>query len=128
MSMGIIESGEYNKVAGLGGDSVISSDTITLDSNFTGTLRAVKRSGITSLVFANVKPISKTGSSIIAVLPAKYRPAVGSFMVLWLIDQCRIVNVSADGRVDIGGSGITSWFDNDTALFAWGTITYLNVD
>lgn len=128
MSMGIIESGEYNKVAGLGGDSVISSDTITLTSNFTGTFRAVKRSGVTSLVFNGVKPVSKTGGNRIAVLPAKYRPIVSSFLILWLGDQCRIVNVLTDGGVDVGGSGVTSWFDNDTALPAWGTIAYPNAD
>lgn len=30
MSMGIIESGEYNKVAGLGGDSIITTGTLTV--------------------------------------------------------------------------------------------------
>ena len=128
MSMGIIESGEYNKVAGLGGDATSSSDVITLTSNFTGYVLATKRSGVTSLVFNNVKPVSKTGGDRIAVLPAKYRPIVNSFMILWLGDNCRVVGVLTDGGIDVGGSGITSWFDGDNALPAWGTIAYPSAD
>lgn len=128
MSMGIIESGEYNKVAGLGGDGVISSGIITLNSNFTGSLYAAKRNDVTSLTFHDIKPVSKTGSSRIAVLPAKYRPIINSFLLLWLNDRCGIVNVLPDGGIDVGGFGIASWFDNDTAVHAWGSITYLNAN
>ena len=128
MSMGIIESGEYNKVAGLGGDVTSSSDVITLTSNFTGYLRATKRNGVTSLVLNGVTPVSKTGGNRIAVLPAKYRPIINSFMTVWVGDTCRIVTVFADGGIDVSGSSVTSWFDNDTALPGWGTIAYPNAD
>lgn len=101
--------------------------SVTLGSNFTGTVSVKKRLGTVTVTLLDLRPVSKTGSTAIFTLPDGFKPASTDFGILWSTgNEVRIINVPANtGIIEVGGDGVTSWFDEDTPKHLWGTVTFI---
>lgn len=100
---------------------------VTLGSNFTGTVSVKKRLGTVTVTLLDLRPVSKTGSTAIFTLPDGFKPASTDFGILWSTgNEERIINIPANtGIVEVGGDGVTSWFDEGTPKHLWGTVTFI---